>query len=189
MSANELLNVFRNFHTMLACVYINQASYAQNIFPETTNTLRILTLIDPDSNQAFLAAAVHRFGTCRSGAVDNWAAGGLSAHVNPLTGQLGRGFVYQMGNPPLSCATHPDTGSTIEGVIVPGWEALSKRLLSVANKWSFIPYIGWDIVVTEGGFQVLEGNNSTSVDLFQVHEPLLSNPRIKRFYHYHNVIS
>ena len=187
-STHELNRLFHEFRMMLCCEYVHQAKYSREIFPETSNTIRVLTLIDPDSNRSFLAAASHRFGTRRSGAVDNWAGGGLSARIDLLTGELGPAVVYPMGSPPVVRDDHPDSGSPIKGVTVPGWLAISKRLLEVANEWSFIPYIGWDVLVTEEGFHVLEGNNATGVNLFQVHEPLLRNPRIKRFYQYHNVI-
>jgi len=49
----------------------------------------------------------------------------------------------------------------------------------------FIPYIGWDLLVTEDGFQVIEANNGPDLMLFQMHGPLLIDPRIRRFFQSH----
>jgi hypothetical protein len=47
----------------------------------------------------------------------------------------------------------------------------------------FIRYAGWDVLVDDGGTPVIiEGNNNTDLDLFQVHGGLLRDPRVRRFY-------
>ena len=42
--------------------------------------------------------------------------------------------------------------------------------------------------MTKDGFQILEGNNYTDVNLLQVHAPLLRDERILSFYQRHGVI-
>ena len=61
--------------------FVIQADYAQAIFPEALNTIRLL-MLRGDDGAALAAAAVHRFGTARSVPVDNFSAGGLVAKVN-----------------------------------------------------------------------------------------------------------
>jgi len=56
--------------------------------------------------------------------------------------------------------SHPETGARIEGTAIPGWAETRDRLLEIAETLSHIPYIGWDLIVTdEGGFQVIEANS------------------------------
>jgi hypothetical protein len=49
-------------------------------------------------------------------------------------------------------------------------------------------YVGWDILIANEGFYVLEGNADTDIDLLQVHTPLLSIPEARAFYQRHGVI-
>ena len=168
--------------------FIEQAAYARAIFPGSANSIRILTMFEEEANEAFIAAAVHRFGTTVAGApVDNWSRGGLSAWIDKDTGELGRAYRFRDGE--LSAHdSHPDTGAAIAGTTVPGWPALRRAILDLASQVPFLPYVGWDVVLTDGGFVILEGNNRSDVNLIQVHRPLLSDPRVRRFYRRHGVI-
>ena len=56
----------------------------------------------------------------------------------------------------------------IEGQKVPKWEELKEMCISVASKFSYIPYMAWDIVITENGFKVIEINASTDLTLVQM---------------------
>lgn len=53
----------------------------------------------------------------------------------------------------------------------------------------FLNYVGWDVVVTDDGFKVIEGNNNTDIEI-QMHRRLglLTQPRVQRFYEHHKVI-
>ena len=50
------------------------------------------------------------------------------------------------------------------------------------------PAIAWDLVVTRDGCSVLEGNGPPDVFVWEVHTPLLADPRVRRFYEDHGVI-
>jgi hypothetical protein len=176
-------------HNYLISKFIIQADYASTFYSRTVNTIRILTMINPDTNQAFIAAVAHRIGTSQSFPVDNCAAGGLTANIDIETGRMGKGVSTKINSDSLTWHTHhPDTKSPIEGEIIPGWQQLKKDVLDMSNNLSFIPYIGWDIVITNTGFTVIEGNDGPDIKLHQVHKPLLVNPEIKQFYKYHHII-
>lgn len=172
---------------------VDQAGYAAGIYPSATNTLRLLTMIDPETGAPFVAAATHRFGTADSGATDNWSAGGISAAVDADTGRLGRAVT----NPEFGrytgerLATHPDTGARIEGVTVPAWTRVVEQVRGLADAYGWLwPHVGWDVVVRDGRGEiaVLEGDpKSVDADL-QAHEPLLADPRVRRFYEHHGVL-
>lgn len=62
-------------------------------------------------------------------------------------------------------------------------------MTALAGRFPQLPYVGWDIVVTDPGeFTVIEGNTCSGVRVFQVHRPLLDDPRVRRFYEHHDVI-
>ena len=170
---------------------VEQATYASTIYPHAANTLRIVTMIDPDSREPFVGSVIHRFGTDASQPVDNWSRGGICAGVDDDTGRLGPATGKPKSGPPTFVETHPDTGSRIEGTTIPSWDVVRDEILSVADTYKHLwRYLGWDVVVTDddGSFTIIEANASPDVDLLQVHEPLLDDPRVRRFYSAHGVI-
>ena len=147
-------------------------------------------MINPESGIPFIAAAAHRFGTDRSAPVDNCNAGGITSNIDLETGVLSKGILtYFDGNSLTWLDNHPDTGSRISGVQVPGWEDIKMKILDTSAEISHLKYIGWDIVVTENGFVVLEGNNGPDIKLHQVHVPLLRNPMTREFFKFYGVVS
>ena len=111
-----------------------QHEYAARIYPETTNTLRLLTLWDYEADAPFLAQAVHRIGTRRSFPVDNFkmGAGGLSAWIDPGTGELGPAA----GKPEAGRVewhdTHPETGAPIRGCACPAGRRRRAEILRLS---------------------------------------------------------
>ncbi len=186
----EVRDLTRRLNNYLVTETIQQARYAETICPATTNTMRVVTMTDPDTNEPFVARAVHRFGTFETQPTDNWSRGGLCALVNPQTGTLGPGVQHaQRTEGKLRWRSHhPDTGEAIEGVRVPRWEELCSALLDAVRSAPFLKYVGWDVAVTDHGFSVVEGNKNTDFDLLQVHGGLLKDPKVRHFYKRHRVI-
>jgi hypothetical protein len=173
----------------LVCGFVEQASYTADLYADSPNTLRILTMLDPDTGEPFIPAAAHRIGTDRSAPLDNWSRGGLSANVDLATGELGPGIQYPYDGSLERHASHPDTGAQIAGTTVPGWSEIREGILDIAAACSQIPYVGWDLIVTDAGeFRVIEGNNCSGVRVFQVHRPLLDDPRVRRFYDHYDAL-
>lgn len=168
---------------------VENGAYAHAIFPTALNTVRVLTLIDPADGRAFVARAFHRFGTSRSAPVDNFAQGGMCVAVDLATGELGRGACPPADGPLQWRERHPDTGATIAGVAIPRWNEIKAALADAANGHPELPYIGWDVAVGEDRFVVIEGNANTALEAFQIHEPMLRNPRIKGFYECHHALA
>lgn len=80
-------------------------------------------------------------------------------------------------------------GARIEGVEVPRWQAIRDEILNMAAALPETPYLVWDLMVTSPGeFVVIEANNSAAVRFPQLHRPLLADPRVRKFYEYHNVL-
>lgn len=162
--------------------FVDQAAYAARIHPPTSNTLRVLTIRDGDG--PFVAAMAHRFGSRRSGAIDNWhqGRGGLNAPIDPARGTLGRAVTLGEDGRLLDCARHPDTGADIEGVAVPGLDRALAGLLDAARCLPEAPLIGWDVLMTDEGYSILEANSPPGITVWQVHAPLLRDPRVARFF-------
>jgi Sugar-transfer associated ATP-grasp len=171
----------------LVCEFVTQHEYAARLYPRTTNTIRLLTMFDDDSRKPFIAAASHRIGTAESFPVDNFGRGGLSVSIDLDTGTLGPATTFPRKGSLVWYDVHPETKERIAGVRVPRWESLKDQILSLAQKLAWIPYVGWDVVVTDRAFAVIEGNGAPGIVL-QIHGPLLVDERVARFYERHGVI-
>lgn len=185
----EIHNRIRNLDEFIICEFLQQGEFASNLYPHTTNTMRMLTLIDPDSDEPFMPMAIQRIGTSGSMPVDNWSAGGLSAEIDLETGELGPGASCPVGREPLRWHdTHPDTGAKLRGQVVPDWHRLRDEILSIARLMPFYKCIAWDIVLMDDGLGAIEANSTTDVDLLQIHRPLLRDEQVHRFFRHHRVI-
>ncbi|MBU0640958.1 MAG: hypothetical protein KKB50_19010 [Planctomycetes bacterium] len=172
----------------LVSEHVAQANYAATIFPHATNSIRLLTMWNAADDAPFLAAAVHRFGTPATIPADNWSRGGLSAAVDLMSGELGPGVAYPRSKRLRWHNRHPDSGAALAGTVVPRWSQTVAHLLEIARSVPFLPCVGWDVVVTEESFKLIEGNAHSDLNLLQVHGPLLKNPRVRAFYEQQRVI-
>lgn len=168
--------------------YVHQADYSSQIYSETLNTIRILTMRNPESNETFIATAVHRFGSDASFPVDNWTNGGFSVSIDVDSGILGKAVTYPKKGKLNWLDKHPDTNSQIEGVTISNWEKVKTTILDIASNFPLCNYIGWDIAITKDNIKIIEGNSYSGVNIFQVHKPLLIDPKVKSFYKYYNVV-
>jgi Sugar-transfer associated ATP-grasp len=179
----ELLGRVKRLGDGIITEFVAQHPLVASFFPKTTNTVRVLTLRDVDNGRPFVAAAILRVGTERSYPVDNWEKGGISASIDIATGRLGTAVKFDPAGKELRrFAAHPETGVRIEGVQLPFWSQVRDGLLEVCRTVPFLRYIGWDVIVTEHGFKILEGNSYSGVSSIQVHGPLLTNHAVRRFY-------
>lgn len=167
---------------------VHQGAYADRINAEATNTIRIVTMLDPHDDEPFLAWVVHRFATRRSLPVDNFGQGGLSAAVDLETGELGQAASFPYTGHLDWHSVHPDTGGRIAGASITAWPLIRERILYVARRLPQLPLIGWDVVAQDDGLSILEGNSYPNPRTVQVHQPLLSDPRVREFYRHHRIV-
>lgn len=84
---------------------------------------------------------------------------------------------------------HPDTGAQIEGVQIPHWSQVKECVLALTTSFNFLVYVGWDILITDAGPCLIEGNTANvGVRSLQVHRPLLRDRRVRRFFEFYEVI-
>jgi hypothetical protein len=185
-SDSEVSALIAGLDRYVVTAFVQQAAYAANIFPAAANTIRVLTLWDADDGP-FVAAAVHRFGTSRSFPIDNWhqGRGGLCAWIDPTSGILGRSATLDAQYRLQWLNSHPETGRPIDGVRVPGFQNALDGILHAARCFPGAPCVGWDAVITDGGFSILEANSPPGLFVWQVHAPLLADERVARFFGRH----
>jgi hypothetical protein len=182
VSEEQLKDLCRRLSNYLITEFVKQHPYADTLFPQATNTIRILSVRDYDAHECFIAKAVHRIGRLSTIPVDNWSQGGLVCSIDIDSGRLGPGAAFPQHGSLIWHDCHPDTHARIAGTVVPHWSTVRSAVLKIANALAMVPYMGWDIVVTEKSFKVLEINSLPGTDTLQVHGPLLDDERLRRFY-------
>lgn len=169
--------------------HLSQASYSNNIYSGTINSIRIITMMDPETNEVFIPIAVHKFGSETTKPVDNVWNGGMTAKIDIETGILGKSAYHHENNNKIEWkSTHPDTDVLIEGTEVPGWAQVIDKVKDIAQSENYLKYVGWDVVVTDNGVRIIEGNNYSDVNILQIHQPLLMDERVKKFYKHYGII-
>jgi hypothetical protein len=135
--------------------FITQHPLLNALSPSAVNTVRVFTQIRRTGELEILGC---RLRVSVDSPVDNLAAGNLAAPIDTETGVIsGPGVYSDITRPPVSI--HPVTGQSIVGLELPYWpETLDlvreASLLHPENR-----SIGWDIVITEDGPGLIEGNH------------------------------
>lgn len=185
----HIIKIANSRSDYVVCRSAKQAAYANSIFPGSANTLRIRTMTDPLTKRAFVAAAAHRFGTSTSGPVDNWAAGGIAAPINVEDGRIGRACRKPRTGTIQWLTTHPDTNAPIEGVKVPHWQMITQGLIKATESYPGVSGSGWDVIATDNGFTVIEGNNFPTLLMLQLGGGILKDERVRRYYKHYEVLA
>lgn len=138
--------------------YVRQHDYAAQIYDRTPNTIRVLTIVDPDTGDPVLLRACHRFGSSESHPTDNWSRSGYAAPLDVDTGTIKEIVLLDESGRRSSRETHPETGSQVAGITVPFWNETTAVVLRLADIHRPAPIIGWDVIISEDGPKVVEAN-------------------------------
>jgi hypothetical protein len=135
--------------------YIQQHADLNRLSPYAVNTIRIFTQLN-DKNEVEILGCRQRISI--DSPVDNMAAGNIAAPINEATGIIdGPGVFSDITKEPLYI--HPITQTPIVGFQVPYWKKCLQLARDAALKHTQNRSIGWDIVVTENGPGLIEGNH------------------------------
>lgn len=143
--------------------YIVQNPALMDLSPSGLNSVRIITQMT-GGHVDFLGA---RLRISVNSHVDNMAAGNLAAAIDLQTGIVtGIGVYSDITKPEHSI--HPVTGKPITGFVIPFWN----EVIDLAERAAFHTpenrSVGWDIAVTSGGPELIEGNHNWCKLLWQL---------------------
>ena len=123
------------------------------IHPDSVNAVRITTIrkgggimmfypwIKVGFNHSFVASA---------------GQGGFNAGIDQNTGQVNTDGYMEDGK---TLAVHPDSGIAFKSLVMPEWQAAVEMTKEISlNLPSSINYVGWDLVYTDKGWLIMEGN-------------------------------
>ncbi len=174
----SLLHIGR-YSNYIAVPLLENESYAKKIFPNTLNTIRILSGVIDD--EVVNIRAIHRFGNVTTGNVDNFSSGGMSCNVDIQSGIIDS-VIYIQNGKKYNIENHPDTKEKIKGIAIPGWQGILDFVNEIHSKIKYVKYIGWDIVICNDGVYIVEANHISDIDLIQTHYPLLSDKTVAHFF-------
>jgi hypothetical protein len=132
---------------------ITQHPDMARLYPNSVNTIRIETLLDKNGDVHILNSIVIMG---RGGSVvSNTHFGGIMCHIDPQTG-----IIDSKGRNPKNevFTIHPDTNVVLPGYKIPNWEGVIPFAKQLAKVCPNGRHIGWDIVITSDGYDVIEGN-------------------------------
>ena len=133
--------------------YIVMHSALGKIYSQVACTVRIMVInrsgLDPVIENAYF-----RIGTKSTGFTDNIGSGGVFAYVDEKTGFFHDAEVIKE-HVISPCPLHPDTGARIEGYL-PHWDEVLSVIPEVCRYISPLEYLGFDVVITDSGFKILE---------------------------------
>ena len=134
--------------------YIEMHSELKRIYDKVACTVRVMTICD--GAQSPIKNAYFRIGTSFTGNTDNLGSGGIAAPIDLATGQFDHAelLVEHAFQP---CNTHPDTGAPLQGQL-PHWVEVKAKIEEICTYLSPLEYLGFDIVITEDAFRILEIN-------------------------------
>jgi putative polysaccharide biosynthesis protein len=186
---DALKKSFLKSGNIIVSEYVRQGAFANKLYPKTVNTIRLLTMLEPESLRPFIGAAVLRIGCARSVPIDNVSFGGMYCNIELKTGRLGKGIIkFHKENYFSHIDRHPETEVIFEDQVIPAWDRISEEMLNLAAKFPILPYIAWDVAIQDKGVAIIEGNRWSEVNVFQTDRPLLEDPRVRKFFKHHNVI-
>jgi hypothetical protein len=169
---------------------VRQGRFAASLFDRVVNTVRAITMLDPDDGRPFIVGAVLKVGTAESFPVDNVSVGAVFCNIDMETGRLGRGVPHHCWDEPLRFIDHhPDTGVVFQEQTIPGWRGVTGEILEVAAGLPGLPYIAWDVALMDDGVTFIEGNRWSDLSSLQLARPLLADERVRRFFTYHGVVT
>ena len=154
----ELYNHLIKTERFLVEDVAKQNKEISKIYPESVNTVRIVTL-----NKKVVAAFI-RFGNLGN-VVDNFNHDGMVTTINIETGIVEYPAIDKKKN---IYEIHPYTNEKIIGLKIPMWDKVKELCIEACSVTPEIGYIGWDVCVGEKEPCLIEGNDFPGHDLYQL---------------------
>ena len=152
----QVLDILEDINNQyLVTEYINMCDELKRVYDGSVNTVRMI-VFKKDGKNPQVGNAYVRFGSRKTGAVDNVGAGGMTATIDVETGRFHDAKIV-MSNSIEDCPIHPDTGVPIEGYL-PHWEQVKEDVLAVTRSIKQLEWFGVDLAVTNDGIKFPEIN-------------------------------
>lgn len=159
--------------------YLFPCEELSKIWNKSGNALRI-TVIREKNKSAEIVFSFIRFGTSKTGTTDSTIRGGVTCSVNIDNGRYENATVIE-NDEIKDCKYHPDTKVLVEGVI-PNWQTIKEKILEISNFIPQVIYMGYDVIVTQEGFKIIEINSHQGISFFQTNKPIMKDDNTREFF-------
>lgn len=164
---NEIIPFMKKEHWDLLEEYVIQHPDITRLSPFAVNTIRIVTQINKSGNVDILACRMRISGGANVDNFSHKSHTGMAAAIDMQSGTILTPAVLKDNfSKPIS--VHPKTGVPIVGFHIPYWKEVIQLAKNAALKEPQNKSIGWDIVVTESGPGLIEGNHNWNRDIYQM---------------------
>lgn len=180
MTKEKLIQFFEKAKDYTISEYLISHKNIRNIYSGSANNLRVMLVNDEKQNKPKITGAFIKFGTKKSGMIEHIWAGGIFCKVKLDSGCITQATTIRNGRY-VEMPFHPDTNVKIEGEI-PYWAKIKEKLTEIAEYIPQINYMGFDVVITDNSFKILEINSHQGLDLMQVFYPVMKNNYNKIFF-------
>lgn len=131
--------------------YLQQHSELAKLYPESLNTVRVITFRD-DQDEVHILNVALKLGS--GGIRDNYSRGGLFSVPNE-EGLIVRPFVNKKG---AVYESHPSTNEALVGFKIPFFDDVLEFALACADVIPSVRYVGWDIAIQDEELLLLDGS-------------------------------
>jgi hypothetical protein len=140
----------------------------RKIWDGSPNSLRIMVIRERDKLPEIVFCFI-RFGVKNTGVIED--PYGVRCRVDLHTGSFSGGEIHTDFKM-LESKFHPDSKVLVEGV-VPHWNLVKEKILEISDTISQVKYLGYDVIITDDGFKIIEINSHQGLELIQYYQPLL----------------
>lgn len=175
----RMIEFMENHDFGLVEEFIIQHPEMNRLSPSAVNTVRIITQLNSKGAVEILGC---RLRISVNASVDNMAAGNMAAHIDENTGMVTGPGVYSDITKPDQYS-HPVTNVKIPGFQVPFWSEALLMVKEAALRHPQNRSIGWDVVITQKGPGLIEGNHDWCKLLWQLPVKKGLKPKLKDYVH------
>ncbi len=176
---NEVADLLRSLDHYLVTEFIVNHETLYHIWPDATNTLRILMGVV--EHEPILLRSFIRFGNAKSNGVDNAHSGGLEAIVDEESGKILFAVALDAQGYATRIESHPDSGASFD-IQIPYWDKVIEVCKDICRSYPELKYLGFDIAITQDSFKILEINSLSGLMAAQLKEPLLKDKKTREVF-------
>ncbi len=163
-TVEELYAYIRSTDSLLAEETAKQHEKMNALYPCAVNTVRVVTVRKPGSNEVSIPFTAVRIGN-GGRVVDNINNGGMCSVVDTADGTI----LYDAADKDFCMyKKHPLTQTQIKGFVIPMWDEVLSCARRAALRLDDIGYCGWDVCITPDRPILIEGNDYPGHDIYQM---------------------
>ena len=157
--------------------YLQAHSDLRKYWDETPGTLR-LNVIQYRNQPPVIQSGFKLFATQKTG-ISN-VPGGVFCNVDFQTGFFSNGR-SKGKNGWIDNRYHPDSKVLLEGFL-PNWDLIVAKIFEISSTMPQIRYMGYDLVITQEGFKIIEINSHSGIMVQQAYHPFMAGGISKDFF-------